>query len=94
MELSGRAEHFTAARFAELDWVIAMDRQNVKNLERLAPDATARAKIRLLRAFDPASGRALDVPDPYYGGLDGFAEVFEICERSCAGLLAQLIAEG
>jgi len=48
--------------------------------------------VRLLRQFDPASAgaRDLDVPDPYYGGPDGFADVFDLVHAACSGLLAQI----
>ena len=67
-----------------------MDRSNRADLEALAPDDEARARIRLLREY--ADG-ALDVPDPYYGGDDGFAEVLEIVERSCRALLDEVAGE-
>ncbi|MFO0633977.1 MAG: low molecular weight phosphotyrosine protein phosphatase [Nannocystaceae bacterium] len=50
----------------------------------------ARAKLRLLREFDPEQPGALDVPDPWYGGPEGFEHVLDLCERACAGLLAHL----
>jgi protein-tyrosine phosphatase len=47
--------------------------------------------VSLLRSFDPGLVAGDDeVPDPYYGGLDGFDRVFDICEAACAGLLAHL----
>lgn len=95
------ARQFTRADFARFDYVVAMDASNWKNLARLAPDAEARAKVTMLRAYDvPAPvrhGRPADafddVPDPYYGGADGFEHVLDICEKSCASLLAHLVAE-
>jgi protein-tyrosine phosphatase len=59
---------------------------------RPPPGEEERAKVRLLREFDPASAGAedLDVPDPYYGADDGFAEVFELVQRACAGLLEEI----
>ena len=57
------------------------------------PTREAAAKVRLLREFDPsAAGGDLDVPDPYFGGPDGFADVFDMVERACAGLLEHLRA--
>jgi protein-tyrosine phosphatase len=56
----------------------------------LAPNAQARAKIRLLREFDPQGGPHAPVPDPYYGGITGFEEVYQVVERSCWGLLEAL----
>jgi protein-tyrosine phosphatase len=43
-----------------------------------------------MRKFDPQAGQTLSVPDPYYGGIDGFEKVFAIVERSCQGLLDTL----
>lgn len=78
--------------FDSFDLLIAMDRENAADLESLAPNDEARSKIHLLREFDPAaiaSGQ-LDVPDPYYGGPDGFAHVFDVVEAACRGLLEHL----
>ena len=59
---------------------------------RLAPHAAAHAKVRLLREFDPdalADGD-LSVPDPYYGGPEGFTRVFAMVDAAALGLLAHL----
>ena len=48
-----------------------------------------RQKVRLLRSYSDGD---LDVPDPYYGGEDGFADVVEIIERSCRALLEEITA--
>jgi len=88
--LGGRARQFVTEDFGRLDYVVAMDRQNVETLLHLAPDGEARAKVRLLRGFDPGSPPDSDVPDPYYGGPGGFDAVFDICEAGCRGLLAEI----
>lgn len=90
------ARQVGAADFDRFDLLVAMDRDNVRNLERLAPDAEAAAKVRLLREFDPASAGApdLDVPDPYYGDGDGFEHVLDLVEAACAGLLDELRRAG
>ncbi len=79
----------------EFDLVLAADRGNQRELLALAgSDPGRRAKIRLLREFDPealASGD-LEVPDPYYGDGDGFERVLDICEAACRGLLDELTA--
>ena len=93
MPLSGRARQFVALDFARFDWVLAMDRKNLAELLAMAPDASARAKIRLSRSFDPASPPDADVPDPYYGGPEGFDRVFDICVAACTGLLATIRAQ-
>ena len=81
------ARQFTRSDFARFDLVLAMDEDNVRDLVAIAPDAGAAAKIRLLRSFDPRSEPNAAVPDPYYGGPDGFAHVFDLVERACRGLL-------
>jgi protein-tyrosine phosphatase len=52
-----------------------------------------RAKVALLRSFDPTAPKDAEVPDPYYGGARGFEEVFDICERACGPLLEELKRE-
>ena len=70
-----------------------MDVQNAADLRALAPDEAAAAKVRLLRDWDPeARDGDRSVPDPYYGGPDGFATVLDMVERACAGLVAELRA--
>lgn len=90
MPLGGRARQFVPVDFSRFDWVLAMDGQNLRDLLDLAPDEAARKKIRRLRSFDPASAPDADVPDPYYGGADGFDQVFDICLAACEGLLAHV----
>ena len=95
LDLSGlRGRQVRAHDFEQFDLLLAMDTDNQRELLRLAPDDAARGKVRLLREFDPEAVAAgdLDVPDPYYGGPDGFAEVVDIVERSCAAMLDELQA--
>jgi protein-tyrosine phosphatase len=91
--LTGCARQFTSASFDACDYVLAMDRSNREELLRLARGDADRAKVRLLRAFDPATPRDAEVPDPYYGGSSGFEDVFDMCEAACAGLVAHLRRE-
>lgn len=92
-ELTSRARQFTHGDFERFDYVVAMDRANRRDLTRMAPDRAAEQIIHLFRAFDPEAGETddSDVPDPYYGGPRGFEEVFDICERTCRGILAHVI---
>ncbi|MEV7980112.1 low molecular weight protein-tyrosine-phosphatase [Streptomyces sp. NPDC086519] len=82
------ARQFQASWFARLDLVIALDSGHLKALRRLAPTEEDARKVRLLRSYDPAAGDDVDVPDPYYGGLDGFEECLEMVEAASEGLLA------
>jgi protein-tyrosine phosphatase len=93
MALEGVARQFVAEDFDRFDHVLAMDRQNRAGLLALAPDDAARAKVRMLRSFDPSAPADAEVPDPYYGGPQGFDQVFDICETACRGLLAHLRRE-
>lgn len=88
--LEGEARQFTRTDFDRYQVVLAMDRSNRDELLRLARDDRDRAKVRLLRSFDPSAPADAEVPDPYYGGPRGFEEVFDICERACRGLLTHL----
>jgi protein-tyrosine phosphatase len=94
VELDGHARQIRAEDFEQFDLLLAMDGENLRELQRQAPGDDERAKVRLLREFDPASEGAgdLDVPDPYYGGANGFDEVFELVHAACAGLLEHLRA--
>ena len=84
------------ADFADYDLIVAADRQQPARPAGAPRRADARAKLHLLRDFDPASARAgdLDVPDPYYGGDDGFEHVLDLVEAACRGLLESLRADG
>jgi protein-tyrosine phosphatase len=93
--LSGAARQIAAADFSDYDLILAADRRNLRELQAVLP-AGARAKLHLLREFDPASagGDDLDVPDPYYGGDEGFEHVLDLVEAACRGLLDTLRADG
>ena len=88
--LSGAARQFTPADFERYDHVIAMDRSNRDDLMKMAPGLAERAKVRLLRSFDPSAPPDADVPDPYYGGPRGFEDVLDLVEAACRGLLAEV----
>ncbi|MFI9755455.1 low molecular weight protein-tyrosine-phosphatase [Streptomyces collinus] len=82
------ARQFQPSWFSRLDLVIALDSGHLGALRRLAPTEQDARKVRLLRSYDPAAGDDLDVPDPYYGGTDGFEECLEMVEAASTGLLA------
>ncbi|WP_031484716.1 low molecular weight protein-tyrosine-phosphatase [Streptomyces bicolor] len=93
------ARQFQRSWFAHLDLVIALDTGHLKALRRLAPSPEDAAKVRLLRSYahpsasssqapSGSAGEDLDVPDPYYGGRDGFEECLEMVEAASTGLLA------
>ncbi|WP_442816367.1 low molecular weight protein-tyrosine-phosphatase [Streptomyces sp. NBC_01233] len=86
-EQDHRARQFRSAWFERLDLVIALDAGHLRDLRALAPTPQDAAKIRLLRSYDPAAAAESDVPDPYYGSLDGFEECLELVEAASPGLL-------
>jgi protein-tyrosine phosphatase len=93
--VDGAARRFSPDDFDEFDLIVAMDADNARDLLALAPSEEAAAKVRLLREFDPASdgGGDLDVPDPYYGGPDGFDEVLDMVDAATRGLLEHVRRE-
>jgi protein-tyrosine phosphatase len=84
-----RARKVRPADFGNFDLLLAMDTENRQELFRIAPPEHAR-RVRLLRVYDP-EGEG-EVPDPYYGGEDGFELVYAMVHRSCAALLDELMA--
>jgi len=90
---SGSARQFHREDFDHFDLIIAMDKANQRQLMGWAFSPDQLEKIHLMREFDPQGGSDLDVPDPYYGGEDGFKTTFEIVKRSCAGLMEELEGE-
>lgn len=67
--------------FEIFDHILVMDRSNLASVMAMAPDDSARSKIRLLlEGTDTDSG---EVPDPYYGGEDGFEKVYEMIRKAC-----------
>ena len=89
--LESRARQITESDLDRFDYVIAMDRENLRNIERLADATGTEAEIRLLREFD-TDGEGDEVPDPYYGGASGFETVYDMVHRSCRTLLQRLQA--
>ncbi|MET0388526.1 MAG: low molecular weight protein-tyrosine-phosphatase [Polyangiales bacterium] len=88
--LTSVARQFIDEDFEQFDYIVAMDRKNYAHLQRLARREADRAKISLLRSFDPHAD-GLDVPDPYFE--DNFDVVFDICRAGCTGLIAKIIRD-
>jgi low molecular weight protein-tyrosine phosphatase len=91
IELESRARQLTEDDLQRFDRVIAMDHENLRNIERIADATGSEAVIELLRRYDEEGGGD-EVPDPYYGGASGFENVYEMVHRSCQGLLTELRA--
>ncbi len=94
LHLRGTGVQVTAPALAQADLVLAMDRRNLAALRTLAEDAGVSTPVVLFRRFDPEADDGAEVPDPYFGGLDGFAEVVAICRRTATALVAALASAG
>ena len=82
-----RARQVVPADFGQFDYILAMDKQNLADLEVLRPQGSE-ARLSLFLDFLPSVG--LDVPDPYYGGDAGFDRVLDLVEQASAGLLEHI----
>ncbi|MFK7600991.1 low molecular weight protein-tyrosine-phosphatase [Deinococcus sp. SM5_A1] len=87
LNLNGRARQLTTQDFEDFDVIVAMDAQNLSDARQLSP-ADARAQLHLMREWDLQAPGA-DVPDPYYGGPDGFETVYAMLERSARAFAAE-----
>lgn len=87
-----RAREFDPDEFDDLDLVLASDHGHVRTLRRLARTDENRAKIRLVREFDPDAVAAgtLETADPWYGTEDHFDQCFGQVEAACHGILEHL----
>jgi len=86
-----RARTFTRDWYAEHDLLLAMDHTNRADMIALAPTVEQESQVRMFRSFDPAADEHDDeVPDPWYGGPDGFRQVLAMIERTCDGLIEHL----
>jgi protein-tyrosine phosphatase len=95
IDLHSVARQVTRKDLDSFDLILAADADNQRDLLALAgDDPERRAKVRRLREFDHVSVNAgeLDVPDPYYGGPEGFDQVLDIVDAACRGLLAEIRA--
>ncbi|MFC1662308.1 low molecular weight protein-tyrosine-phosphatase [Gemmatimonadota bacterium] len=93
VDLTGTARQVGPADLRDFTHVLAMDRGNLEDLERLREGAGGDAVLCLLREFDPEGGPGAEVPDPYYGGPQDFEEVFQMVKRSGEQLLQQLLRD-
>jgi protein-tyrosine phosphatase len=83
-----RARIVEPGDFERFDLILAMDRENLRVLRRRAP-VSSHERLRLFLEFAPHKGLE-DVPDPYYGGPNGFEEVLDLVESAARGLLLHL----
>ena len=92
IDISGQsARQVTQSDFARFDLLLAMDGENFQELVQLAP-GDARHKVRRFLDFAPEA-RTKNVPDPFFGGAEGFDHALDLIEQAARGLLTTLLAE-
>lgn len=92
VDMTHRGRALSADDAAYYDLILAMDQSNLRNIKKVS-DPQYHHKIKLFRDFDPEGGNGAEVPDPYYGGAEGFANVYHIVERTLHHMLDQLLEE-
>lgn len=88
-ELNSRARQVTPDDLRDHDLVLVMDQQNLRETRSFDRESRFSPKIRLFCEFC-AEHDASEVPDPYYGGKDGFEQVLDLLEDGCRGVLAHI----
>jgi protein-tyrosine phosphatase len=83
-----RARKVKTADFKDFDLIIAMDRSNYANLQSIQPSGSG-ASLKMMMNYHPER-QPEEVPDPYYGGIDGFRYMCELLEAATAGLLSDV----
>ena len=88
-----KARQIQPSWLRDYDLLLAMDCSNLANLRRMANgDSELAGRIRLMRSFDPYSAEQAEVPDPYNGGPEEYAQVFDLVEPAVRNLASQLAA--
>ncbi|WP_071592355.1 low molecular weight protein-tyrosine-phosphatase [Pseudanabaena sp. PCC 6802] len=92
LEMTGSARQFVRQDFEKFDLILAMDRENYRDILRLDRDGIYRDKVQLMCGYCSRFDDR-DVPDPYYGGADGFDYVIDLLFDACEGLLSTITSE-
>lgn len=92
ISMDGKGRQFVKGDFQAFDLILAMDRDNFAGIAALDPQGKYADKVRLMCDFCTEHSLR-EVPDPYYGGPEGFNQVIDLLLDACSGLLDQLIAE-
>lgn len=89
IEINHRGRQLSRDDFERFDFILAMDKDNYADIVAMAGGKSLEGKLFLMRYFDPEAKNS-EVPDPYYGGEEGFQQVFQILDRSVEGFLDYL----
>lgn len=87
-----KARQFKTSDFNEFDHIFVMDSSNLRDVLKLAPNENAKAKVSLMMdVLHP--GKSVNVPDPYFGGPEGFDSVYDMLDQACETIANKLIKE-
>ena len=92
IEVTSISRQFEASDFSKFDYILVMDESNYRNVLKL--DKNQNYQSHVLKMTDFASGKYQsfdEVPDPYYGGLEGFQLILDLLDNTCEGLISYLI---
>jgi protein-tyrosine phosphatase len=87
-----KARQIKVSDFTEFDHIYVMDTSNLNDVQQLAPNASAKAKVKLMMD-ELFPGEKINVPDPYYGGPEGFDKVYDMLDEACELVAKKLIKE-
>lgn len=85
-----RARQFSVRDFDEFDYIYVMDSSNYKNVMALAPNHEAKNKVKMIMN-EHSVDENTDVPDPYYGGENGFEDVYQMLDKACTAIKSKLL---
>lgn len=92
LRLDHQARQFVKKDFRAFDYILVMDKANLQCATRMDQTKEFSQKLQLMRDFDPED-KGGDVPDPYFGGEEGFQNVYEMLDRSMDNFLKQIISK-
>ncbi|MFL9844788.1 low molecular weight protein-tyrosine-phosphatase [Flavobacterium rhizosphaerae] len=87
-----KARQIRISDFKEFDHIYVMDSSNLKNVTAMAPDTEAKAKVKMMMD-EIYPGKKIDVPDPYFGGPEGFEKVYDMLDEACSLVANKLLKE-
>ncbi|PZR19514.1 MAG: protein-tyrosine-phosphatase [Flavobacterium psychrophilum] len=87
-----KARQIKVSDFTEFDHIYVMDTSNLSDVQKLAPNASAKAKVKLMMD-EVHPGKKVNVPDPYYGGPEGFDNVYDMLDEACEIVATKLLKE-
>ena len=90
--INSRARKFQPQDYNNFDYILAMDQNNFDDIQRIG--GGDHPGLYLMREFDAMNNGHMNVPDPYYGGTEGFREIYDILTRSIDGLIKQIQSDG